>query len=321
MNEKDLKEYEDNIKLVSSLKKSNKYNYLEGKQITDEESGSRVYDFNGSRLPSVTTILSATKNQQFLKDWKARVGEAEAERIKNLSSKRGTAMHKFLESHIQGVGYDDLTEIGQAAKPMAQKIIEVGLTPISEYYGSEVMLHYPGLYAGSTDLVCMHNDMESIVDFKQSNRPKKEEWIQDYYLQIAAYAMAHDYVYKSEIKQGVIMVCTPDLYYQEFKIQGADLRSYKHQFLKRLDMYNELKFDEKERVNFDVEEFKKQFEKKEENEFDKLAVQVRNGEIPPADVETHFMNQTFLRYFRKKYRKELLGMSPDYVKKYGYKKT
>jgi len=246
MNKKDLKEYEDNIKLVSSLKKSNKYNYLEGKQITDEESGSRVYDFNGSRLPSVTTVLSATKNQQFLKDWKARVGEAEAERIKNLSSKRGTSMHKFLESHIQGIGYDDLTEIGQAAKPMAQKIIEIGLTPVSEYYGSEVMLHYPGLYAGSTDLVCMHNDMESIVDFKQSNRPKREEWIQDYFLQIAAYAMAHDYVYKSEIKQGVIMVCTPDLYYQEFKIQGADLKSYKHQFLKRLDMYNELKFDEKE---------------------------------------------------------------------------
>jgi len=261
MDEKDLKEYEDNIKLVSRLKKSNKYNYLNGKQITDEESGNRVYDFNGSRLPSVTTILSATKNQQFLKDWKAKVGEAEAERIKNLSSKRGTAMHKFLESHITGVGYDDLTGIGQAAKPMAQKIIEVGLTPISEYYGSEVMLHYPGLYAGSTDLVCLHNDIESIVDFKQSNRPKKEEWIQDYFLQIAAYAMAHDYVYKSQIKQGVIMVCTPDLYYQEFKIQGAELRSCKHQFLKRLDEYNELMNGEKLK-DFDVEGFKKQFEKR-----------------------------------------------------------
>jgi len=261
MDEKDLKEYEDNIELVSKLKKSNKYKYLRGKQITDEESGSRVYDFSGSRLPSVTTVLSATKNQQFLKDWKAKVGHEEAERIKNISSRRGTAMHKFLESHIQGVGYDDLTELGQAAKPMAQKIIEVGLTPVSEYYGSEVMLHYPGLYAGSTDLVCMHNDMESIVDFKQSNRPKREEWIEDYFLQIAAYAMAHDYVYKSNIKQGVIMICTPDLYYQEFKIQDADLKEYKHKFLKRLDMYHELKFDEKERVNFDVEEFKKQFEK------------------------------------------------------------
>ena len=123
MDEKDLKEYEDNIKMMQSIKKSNKYSYLQGKQITDEESGSRLYDFNGSRLPSVTTILGKTKNQQFLKDWKAKVGETEAERIKNLSSRRGTAMHKFLESHIQGVGYDDLTEIGQAAKPMAEKLI------------------------------------------------------------------------------------------------------------------------------------------------------------------------------------------------------
>ena len=270
MSDKDLKEYEENIKLVSRLKKSNKYNYLQGKQITDEESGSRVYDFNGSRLPSVTTILSATKNQQFLKDWKAKVGEQEAERIKNLSSKRGTSMHKFLESHIQGVGYDDLTEIGQAAKPMAEKIIEVGLTPVSEYFGSEVMLHYPGLYAGSTDLVCMHNDMESIIDFKQSNRPKKEEWIEDYFLQIAAYAMAHDYVYKSEIKQGVIMICTPDLYYQEFKIQGVELKNYKHKFLKRLDMYNELKFDEKEQANVNVKskDFLEQAEK-EKKELDR----------------------------------------------------
>jgi len=131
---------------------------------------------------------------------------------------------------------------------MAQKVIEVGLAPVEEYYGSEVTLHYPGLYAGSTDLVCLHNGYETIVDFKQSNRPKKKEWIEDYYLQIAAYAMAHDYVYGSTIRQGVIMVCTPDLYYQEFRIQDAELRQWKHKFLKRLDMFNELKFDEKERT-------------------------------------------------------------------------
>ena len=152
--------------------------------------------------------------------------------------------------------------IGTEAKPMAQKIIEVGLLPVEEYYGSEVTLHYPGLYAGSTDLVCSHNGMETIVDFKQANRPKKKEWIEDYYLQIAAYAMAHDYVYKSQIRQGVIMVCTPDLYYQEFKIEGPELRRYKHEFLKRLDMYHDLKFDEKERTkpmkaeDFNVQEDK-----------------------------------------------------------------
>ena len=78
------------------------------------------------------------------------------------------------------MGYDDLTELGQAAKAMAKKVIDIGLAPVEEYYGSEVTLYYPGLYAGSTDLVCVHNGKDSIVDFKQSNRPKKEEWIDDY---------------------------------------------------------------------------------------------------------------------------------------------
>ena len=106
-----------------------------------------------------------------------------------------------------------------------------------------------GYTLGLLTLVCSHNGEETIVDFKQANRPKKKEWIEDYYLQIAAYAMAHDYVHNSAINKGVIMVCTPDLYYQEFVVTGAELRQYKHKFLKRLDMYHDLKFDEKEKAN------------------------------------------------------------------------
>ena len=174
------------------IKKNNKYSYIQGKQLTDPGTGTRVYEISSYRLPSVTTVLGATKNQDFIKKWKAKVGEQEAERIKDHSSSRGTCMHKFLEHYVLGTGCVDLTRIGQEARPMADKIIEIGLAPVSEYYGSEVTLHYPGLYAGSTDLVCLHNDLETIVDFKQSNRPKREEWIEDYYMQIAAYAMAHD---------------------------------------------------------------------------------------------------------------------------------
>ena len=243
MGEKDLLEYEN---IGRKIKRNDKYTYVDATRI--EEHGSRLYDVNGSRLPSVTTILGATKNQQFLKEWKAKVGEQEAERIKNLSSRRGTSMHKFLEHYVLGTGYDDLTELGQKAKAMAEKVIEVGLTPVEEIYGSEVTLYYPGLYAGSTDLVCIHNGKDTVVDFKQSNTPKRADWIEDYFMQIAAYAMAHDYVHNSQIKQGVIMICTPDLYYQEFKVEGAELRSWKHKFLKRLDMYYELKYDEKEKV-------------------------------------------------------------------------
>ena len=244
------------------MKKNLKYKYATGKQI-NEDSG-RIYDVAGFRLPSVTSILSRTKDQGFLKEWRAKVGDKEADRIMNLSSVRGTAMHKYLESHITDIGYEDLTDTGKQAKTMAEKVIEIGLAPVDEYYGSEVTMYYPGLYAGQTDLVCIHDGEDAIVDFKQSNRPKRKEWVEDYYLQIAAYAMAHDYVHGSRINKGVIMICTPDLYYQEFVVEGAELRQYKHKFLKRLDMYHELKFDEKEQYNTEKEneEYLKELEKK-----------------------------------------------------------
>ena len=249
MNEKDIQEYHN---IGKKIKHNSKYTYVDGTRSDDH--GTRTYDVAGHRLPSVTTILSRTKDQTFLKDWKAKVGEKKAEEIKNLSSNRGTAMHKFLEKYVLGEGYDDLTELGKVAKKMASKVIDIGLTPVNEYYGSEVTLYYPGLYAGSTDLVCSHNGKETVVDFKQSNRPKQREWVGDYFLQIAAYAMAHDYVHKSKIEQGVIMMCTPDLYYQEFVVEGAELRRYKHEFLKRLDMYYDLKHDEKEQANVQMKE-------------------------------------------------------------------
>ena len=226
------------------IKKLDKYSYAQGTRYS--ELGSRNYDIAGYRLPSVTTILGKTKDDTYLKKWIADKGKKEAERIKNASAVRGTSMHKYLENYVLGKGYEDLTDLGQETKRMAEKIIEVGLTPVSGFYGSEVTLYYPGLYAGQTDLVGIHNDKETIIDFKQANRPKREEWIGDYKLQAGAYAMAHDHVHGSNIEQAVIMVCTPDLYYQEFKIDGANLRRAKHDFLKRLDQYYELINDEKE---------------------------------------------------------------------------
>ena len=236
------------------MKRLERYNYVRVPRSDDE--GNRTYDVQGAKLPSVTTILSRTKDQGFLKKWKAKVGEDKAEIIKNISSKRGTSMHKYIEAFILGRGYEDMTSLGQQAKTMAHKVIEMGLTPVEEYYGSEVTLYYPGLYAGSTDLVCVHNEMDTIIDFKQSNSPKRKEWIQDYYMQIAAYAMAHDYIHGSTIQQGIIMVCTPDLYMQEFRFQGAELRMWKHKFLARLNEYYEMLREPK----IDTIELQKQFE-------------------------------------------------------------
>ena len=236
------------------MKRLERYNYVRVPRSDDE--GNRTYDVQGAKLPSVTTILSRTKDQGFLKKWKAKVGEAQAEVIKNISSKRGTSMHKYIEAFILQQGYEDMTSLGQQAKTMAHKVIEMGLTPVEEYYGSEVTLYYPGLYAGSTDLVCVHNEMDTIIDFKQSNSPKRKEWIEDYYMQIAAYAMAHDYIHGSTIQQGIIMVCTPDLYMQEFRFQGAELRMWKHKFLARLNEYYEMLREPK----IDTIELQKQFE-------------------------------------------------------------
>ena len=226
------------------IKKIDKYSYAQGTRYS--ELGSRNYDIAGYRLPSVTTILGKTKDNTFLRDWIKKKGKEEAEKIKQASATRGTSMHKYLENYVLGKGYEDLTDLGQETKRMAEKVIEVGLAPVSGFYGSEVTLYYPGLYAGQTDLVGIHNDKETIIDFKQANRPKREEWIGDYKLQAGAYAMAHDHVHGSNIEQAVIMVCTPDLYYQEFKIDGLNLRRAKHEFLKRLDQYYELMNDEKE---------------------------------------------------------------------------
>ena len=232
------------------IKKLNKYSYAHGTRST--ELGSRNYEVAGFKLPSVTTVLGKTKDTSFLDSWIKRKGKTEAERIKNESSTRGTSMHKYLENYVLGKGYEDLTDLGQETKRMAEKVIEVGLAPVSEYFGSEVTLYYPGLYAGQTDLVGLHNDRETIIDFKQANRPKREEWIGDYKLQAGAYAMAHDYVHGSNIDQCIIMICTPDLYYQEFRIEGTILRRAKHDFLRRLNQYYDLMQDEKEKAEVNI---------------------------------------------------------------------
>ena len=232
------------------IKKINKYSYAHGTR--SSELGSRNYEVAGYKLPSVTTVLGKTKDTSFLDSWIKRKGKTEAERIKNESSTRGTSMHKYLENYVLGKGYEDLTDLGQETKRMAEKVIEVGLAPVSEYFGSEVTLYYPGLYAGQTDLVGLHNDRETIIDFKQANRPKREEWIGDYKLQAGAYAMAHDYVHGSNIDQCIIMICTPDLYYQEFRIEGTILRRAKHDFLRRLNQYYDLMQDEKEKAEVNI---------------------------------------------------------------------
>ena len=220
------------------MKRNSSYRYP--KTVREMVEGQRHYILNNEKLPSVTTILSATQSaekRESLAKWRERVGEAEATRIVDSAGARGTAMHKILEKYILGEGYLDETTVGKEAHNMATQVINSGLSNITEYYGTECTLYYPGLYAGQTDLVAIHKGEDAIIDFKQTNKPKRREWIEDYCLQLAAYAMAHNFIYKTKITKGVVMMCSKDNYYQEFVIEGAEFQKYKHNFLRRVDEY------------------------------------------------------------------------------------
>ena len=202
--------------------------------------GKRHYEITGQKLPSVTTILSATQSPEKkakLAEWKQRVGTQQADRIRDVSAMRGTAMHTYLEGYILGKNHMDLTSIGREAERMAKVVIESGLGDLEEVWGSEVTLYYPGLYAGATDVVGMYAGKPSIIDFKHTNKPKQREWIDDYFVQLAAYAMAHNQVYDTKIQSGIILMCSKDCFFQKFEVHDEEFQGYMHQFLRRVDEY------------------------------------------------------------------------------------
>ena len=222
---------------------NNKFNYP--KSSRSIEDGLRKYLFNDIKLPSVTSILQATKSEEdkaSLENWMQRVGYAEAKRIKNEASNRGTSMHSYIEDFLKGRINESFFESNENYKNMAKEIIEKGIKgKLEEIYGIETTLHYPEKYAGTADLVGVYQGKESIIDFKQANKPKKVDYIQDYFLQLGAYTLAHNVVYKTNINSGVILLCTVDNLFQDFKIEGAELLMYQNLFLGRVKKFNEQK--------------------------------------------------------------------------------
>ena len=202
--------------------------------------GGRHYDIDGDKLPSVTTILSACQSDEkkaSLAAWKARMGDKAADAVRDTAAERGTAMHTYLEHYLDGTGYKDLTPLGKQAEVMANKIIESGLGDLEELWGLETTLYYPDLYAGATDVVGIYAGQPAIIDFKQSNKPKKREWILDYFEQLGAYAMAHNQVYGTKIQSGIVLMCTKDFMFQKFEVSGREFVGYQHAFLRKVDQY------------------------------------------------------------------------------------
>jgi len=220
------------------MKRNNCYKYPKTQR--EKIEGKRHYVFDKEKLPSVTTILDITQpaeKRESLAAWRAREGEERAARIMSESATRGTAMHKILEKYVLEEGYLDETNVGKQAHNMALQVIQRGLCNMTEFYGTECTLYYPGLYAGQTDLVGVHKNQDAIIDFKQTNKPKRKEWIGDYCLQLAAYAMAHNILFNTKISKGVIIMCSKDNYYQEFVIEGLEFQKHMHNFLRRVDEY------------------------------------------------------------------------------------
>lgn len=209
----------------------------------DESTGKRLYATpDGFRVPSVTTVLDKTKPaeaREALARWKKSVGEKKAQEIVTEAANRGTRMHTFLENYIKG---EDLKEsvtnpYAQQSLTMAKTVIENGFPKINEVWGSEVPLYFPELYAGTTDCVGLHDGEESILDFKQTNKPKKIEWIGDYFLQLTAYALAHNEVHGTNIRKGVILMCSKDYEYQEFILEPKDFDYWTEEWCKRVEQY------------------------------------------------------------------------------------
>jgi genome maintenance exonuclease 1 len=215
--------------------------------------GKRLYATpDGSKVPSVTTILDKTKPAEAkaaLAAWKKAVGEKKAQEITTEAANRGTRMHKYLEDYVkEGVLKDPGSNpYSVQSHKMAKHVIEQGLTNVNEVWGVEIPLYYPGLYAGTTDGCGLHLNEEAILDYKQTNKPKKLEWIDDYFLQLTAYALAHNKVYNSNIRKGVVLMCVRppeikpmiwgDPAYQEFILKPEDFNYWEKRWWDRVEQY------------------------------------------------------------------------------------
>jgi hypothetical protein len=194
---------------------------------TDTPEGRRYVNQHGEALPSVTTILSASKDKSGLDAWVKRVGEEEAERIRSEAAAVGTAMHSFIESHIKNRPLRPAKEWWQLkAYRMGATLMENFFQHLDEVWGNEVMVYCRGRYAGTTDLAGKYKGQDSIVDFKQTNKMKKREWIDDYFIQLTAYAQAHNELYNTRIRQGVILMAAQDGPVEEFLLCGREFDSY-----------------------------------------------------------------------------------------------
>ena len=216
-----------------------RFQYKNCQQVNDPVTRKRVYQTpDGERLPSVTTILGATKDMTHLIEWRKRIGEDKAQQITTEAAGVGTAMHANLERFLIGEQRQPGNNpVHVQANKMADVIIENGLSKMNEVWAMEQSLYCPGLFSGTTDLVGVYDGQPAICDHKQTNKPKKAEWVEDYYLQLVAYATAHNEVYGTDIKRGVIFMCSRDFQYQQFDLLPENFNKYQDMWFNKVEEY------------------------------------------------------------------------------------
>jgi genome maintenance exonuclease 1 len=216
-----------------------RFQYKNCVQINDPVTRKRSYQTpDGESLPSVTTILGATKDMTHLIEWKKRVGEDKANQITKEAAGVGTAMHANLERFLIGEQRQPGNNpVHVQANKMADVIIENGLSKMSEIWAMEQSLYFPGLYSGTTDGIGVFEGEPCVFDHKQTNKPKKAEWVEDYYIQLVAYILAHNEVYKTNIRRGVVFMCSRDLQYQQFDLLPENFNKWEDAWLKKVEEY------------------------------------------------------------------------------------
>jgi len=222
----------------------NKFKYMSPDDHRVTTPTSRHYTYFGEKLPSVTTIIGATQDYGKtlgLARWRQNIGDKKADEIRDNAAKRGTIMHRILEGVITNKPHQDLSDMGQEAGTMAQALVDDGLLEaLTEVWGTEMMLCYDYLYAGAADVVGIYEGRESILDFKQANKRKTPALVKDYYVQAAAYAMAHNLQYRTKIQQAVILVSVEGGEVQKFICKDKEFQGFMWEFLRRVGEYHSI---------------------------------------------------------------------------------
>jgi genome maintenance exonuclease 1 len=206
------------------------------------ETGRKYTLPDGRKYDSVTTILSHAKDKTFLKEWRNRVGEEEANRIVKRSTSRGTKLHEACEKYL----LNELTDMKISMLMPDVKDFFMQLKPhidknVGNVYGTEQALFSDRLkIAGRTDCIAEWQGKLSIVDYKNSIREKREDWIQDYFIQCTAYANLFEDLTGLPIEQIVVLIANeegkPQIFEREKTKYQAQFDKLVHDYRKSLEI-------------------------------------------------------------------------------------